>query len=39
MLLFFFLMNHAQILHSEMYKAREAVKTVHARDAFNGESK
>lgn len=32
-------MNHAQILHSEMYKAKEANKTVHAPDAFNDESK
>lgn len=34
-----FFMNHAQILHSEMHKAKEAIKTVHAPDAFNGESK
>lgn len=32
-------MNQAQILHSEMYKARKAVKTMHGPDAFNGESK
>lgn len=32
-------MNHAQILHSETYKAREAVKTMYAPDSFNGESK
>lgn len=30
---------YAHVLHYEMYKAREAVKTVHAPDIFNGESK